>query len=152
MTYSAAKGIEHPRHWQLLLLLNRLLEAERAGAAVLRLYVEDYTPGSAGFNLLHIVQLDEAANCSVLVDLIRHLNGYPSLNTGDFLEKARTVSGKAERLRFLNRGQEWVVRKIREALPLAPDARVQGTLKEMLDSHENNIRDCECLIDEETRI
>lgn len=133
---------------QLVVLLNRLLEAERAGAQVLREFRKEYEVGSKANLDLQAIQGDEAANCAVLVDLIRQLNAHPSLETGAFLDKALAVQGKAERLEYLNRGQEWVVRKIREALSLAPDAHAADALQKMLESHVRNIRDCERLINE----
>jgi hypothetical protein len=147
MTPAAALTRDNPVK-ELLYLLNQLLEAERAGAAVLRLYVKDYEPNSTSWNMLRIVQLDEAANCAVLVDLIRRAGGRPSLKTGDFLAKASAIEGKVARLQFLNRGQGWVVRKLGEALTVASDAETRDALQEMLDSHVNNIRDCESLINE----
>jgi nitronate monooxygenase len=43
------------------------------------------------------------------------------------------------RLAFVNRGQDWVVRKLRETLPRIEDSRLTADLGEMLSSHEDNI-------------
>ena len=40
---------------------------------------------------------------------------------------------------FLNRGQGWVARKLREILPRVRDNRLHKELAEMLASHEANI-------------
>lgn len=130
----------------LLALLNRLLEAERAGAKVIAAYLEDYAADSpAGLSLLE-VQRDEARNCAILMGLIRELGGTPSAATGDFLEKALAVQGRAERLAFLNRGQAWVARKIAEVLPGLPEGPLRTALDAMQVSHVANIEACDRLI------
>src|SRR5688572_23370114 len=101
---------------ELVGLLNLLLEAERAGARVLAALLNDYERDTPAWRQLAAVQRDEARNCAVLIDLIRRLNGTPSTETGNFAVKALAVTGRIARLRFLNRGQKWVARKISEAL------------------------------------
>jgi nitronate monooxygenase len=49
------------------------------------------------------------------------------------------ISEDNARLSFVNRGQEWVVRKLREALPKITDPGLSGDLSEMLSSHQDNI-------------
>jgi hypothetical protein len=44
-----------------------------------------------------------------------------------------------ERISFLNRGEAWVVRKIREMLPRVRDTQLHMDLMEMLRLHEANI-------------
>jgi nitronate monooxygenase len=44
-----------------------------------------------------------------------------------------------ERVAYVNRGQGWVVRKLRDLLPRVRDDRLHGDLGEMLRSHEANI-------------
>ena len=58
---------------------------------------------------------------------------------GAFYEKAMTIVELGERLKFLNRGQGWVVRKLREILPRVRDDRLHADLAEMLRLHETNI-------------
>jgi nitronate monooxygenase len=43
------------------------------------------------------------------------------------------------RISFLNRGQGWVVRKLREMLPRVRDEALHRDLDEMLRSHVTNI-------------
>jgi hypothetical protein len=133
---------------RLVAVLNTLLEAERAGAQTLGVFVKEYKPGSTARHRLRSIQIDEGANCVVLMDLIHELNGPPTLKTGAFLEKAVAVHGKVERLEFLNRGQVWVVRRLREALLLAPRGPISDALQKMLDSHVRNIGACDRLIEE----
>jgi hypothetical protein len=130
---------------ELIELLNVLLEAERAGARVLAAFLNDYQRDTPVWKRLAIVQRDEAANCAILIGLIRRLKGVPSATTGDFLEKALAVEGHSARLHFLNRGQQWVVRKIDEALPrLEPDF-ARDALVAMRDSHLLNIEACDAM-------
>ncbi len=132
---------------ELLALLNVLLEAERAGAKVLAAFLDGYEQGTPAWKQLSAVQRDEAKNCAILMDLIRRVNGAPSAATGDFLGKALAVQGRVERLRFLNRGQKWVARKISEALPQIGENFMRGALSAMLESHLFNIEGCDALIE-----
>lgn len=126
-------------------LLNTLLEAERAGARVLAAFLDDYAPGTGAWRQLAAVQHDEARNCAILIDLIRRVNATPSRVTGDFLHKALAIQGKAARLRFLNRGQRWVARRINEALPHIEQDFACGALFAMQESHLLNIEACDAL-------
>ena len=49
------------------------------------------------------------------------------------------IEGLPERIAFLNRGQGWVVKKLREMLPKVRDDSLHRDLAEMLASHETNI-------------
>lgn len=131
---------------ELLALLNTLLEAERAGAKVLNDFLADYAEGTEAWQTLRKVQRDEAQNCAILMRLIRSLGAEPSKVTGDFVAKALAVQGNAERLVFLNRGQAWVARKIREALPAIQPGEIRTALVEMQDSHVANIATCDALV------
>ena len=130
---------------ELVNLLNMLLEAERAGAKVLAAFLNDYERDTRAWRQLAAVQRDEARNCAVLVDLVRRLKSAPSAATGSFLEKALAVNGRIARLRFLNRGQKWVARKISEALPRVDRDFVYGVLFAMQESHLLNIELCDAL-------
>ena len=44
-----------------------------------------------------------------------------------------------ERIAFLNRGQGWVVKKLREMMPRVRDDALHRDLAEMLESHVTNI-------------
>jgi nitronate monooxygenase len=131
---------------ELARLLDLLLEAERAGAKVLNEFMADYPSGSEAWQILRKVQRDEAENCALLMRLARGIGHEPSRATGDFVAKALAVDGNAERLDFLNRGQAWVARKIREALPRIPDGELKSRLIAMQDSHMINIAACEALV------
>ena len=124
-----------------------LLEAERAGAKVLAEYLNAFPRDGVPWRQLEKVQRDEARNCAILIDLIRRLHGTPSAATGEFLGKALAIKGNVERLKFLNRGQGWVARKIREALPDIQEPNVQRALSQMYESHLLNIEACDALIE-----
>jgi 5-formyltetrahydrofolate cyclo-ligase len=130
---------------EIIALLNTLLEAERAGAKVLAEYLNAFPRDSVPWRQLEKVQRDEATNCAILIDLIRRLHGTPSAATGEFLGKALAIKGNIERLKFLNRGQGWVARKIREALPDIQEPNVQRALSQMYESHLLNIEACDAL-------
>jgi nitronate monooxygenase len=75
----------------------------------------------------------------MLTKAIRKLEGEPSEKTGQFYEKVIAIPENGERLALVNRGQDWVVRKLREAIPRIEDAQLAGDLRVMLISHEENI-------------
>ena len=126
-------------------LLNALLEAERAGVRVTGAYAREAT-GAEVKTALREVGRDEGRYCAMLTRHIQRLGAAPTDRTGAFFEKAMAVAAERDRLAFLNRGQGWVVRKLREALPRVPDDTLHADLKEMLATHERNIARCDALI------
>src|SRR5437762_3178489 len=98
---------------ELITLLNELLEAERAGA---RVTLESARAAGSGpiAELMRTIQRDEARWCAMLLGHIKALGEVPSPKLGAFFGKAMAIPDLAERITFLNRGQGWVVRKLRE--------------------------------------
>ena len=123
---------------ELLDFLNLMLEAERAGAKAL-LHVSKETDDKEAAELAKAVHLDEAKWCALLTKAIRALDGTPSGKTGQFYEKVTAVPDLGGRLALVNRGQEWVVRKLRDAIPRIAEAQLADDLTIMLTSHEENI-------------
>lgn len=123
---------------ELLAFLNRMLEAERAGARALMHVAKESTQANVSA-MASSVRKDEARWCAMLIGAIRKLGGTPSEATGAFYDKVMALSGDAERLALVNRGQDWVVRKLREALPNIADRALVHDLSVMLTSHEENI-------------
>jgi hypothetical protein len=123
---------------ELTALLNELLEAERAGA---RVTLESARAAGSGpiAELMRDIQRDEARWCAMLADHIRALGEAPTPKVGAFFGKAMAIADLGERVIFLNRGQAWVVRKLREMLPRIRGDRLHADLTEMLRSHEANI-------------
>lgn len=118
--------------------LNELLEAERAGARVTRESARAAGTGKLA-KLLRDIQRDEARWCAMLLRHVKGLGERPSPKTGAFYGKAMAVVDLRERIAFLNRGQGWVVRRLRDMLPRVRDAGLHADLSEMLRSHEANI-------------
>jgi nitronate monooxygenase len=123
---------------ELTACLNELLAAERAGV---RVTLE--SARAAGTSelavLLRTIQRDEARWCAMLVRRIKAFGATPTAATGAFYAKAMAIADLRERIVFLNRGQGWVARKLREVLPRVRDDRLYTDLSEMLRSHEVNI-------------
>ena len=130
-----------PNDELLVQLLNTLLEAERAGVRVTAAYGAEAADPAAR-TALREVGLDEARFCAMLTRHVARLGGVASKATGAFVDKALAVSGDAPRLDFLNRGQGWIVKRLKEALPKIADAQLHADLADMLDVHERNIARC----------
>ena len=126
---------------ELIGLLNALLEAERAGVRVTAAYGAEIADPAAR-DALREVGIDEARFCAMLTRHVERLGGAPSKATGAFAGKAVAVAGDAARLDFLNRGQGWVVKRLKEMLPRIADAALHADLADMLDVHERNIARC----------
>lgn len=123
---------------ELVASLNELLEAERAGARV-TLETARQSRHPTIVELMQHIQHDEARWCAMLLRQIRELGGTASPRMGAFYEKAMAIDDIAERITFLNRGQGWVVRKLRELIPKVQDASLSVDLHHMLSSHVANI-------------
>jgi len=123
---------------ELLTFLDQMLEAERAGARAL-LHVAKDTSRADVATMAGAIQKDEARWCAMLIAAIKKLKGQPSEATGAFYDKVIALDGDTERLALVNRGQDWVVRKLREALPNITDGELANDLSIMLTSHEENI-------------
>ena len=122
----------------LIAFLNELLEAERAGARVALESARAATdPAIVG--LLDAIHHDEARWCAMLLRQIARLQGVASPRMGAFHAKAMAIEDLAERIVFLNRGQGWVVRKLREVTPKVRDEQLHADLAHMLSSHVANI-------------
>jgi hypothetical protein len=120
-------------------MLNLLLESERAGIAVLdSLTAEVKHPE---FKLLLLdAREEESRNAVTLERLVREGGGTPSSATGPFAGKVAAVGTTRGRLALLIRGQEWVARKIEEALALAPeDGPIRDSLQKMANRHRHEI-------------
>ena len=124
--------------------LNELLEAERAGVETLsRLFPEAHTPETK--KLFAQVRDDEAWSCAGLARSIKTLGGVMSEKKGDFADKVMSEPTLAARLRLLNRGQGWVVKRLDGLLGETLPASVSDFLREMKTRHIANIEACERL-------
>ncbi len=125
--------------------LNRMLEAERAGAKALVVFMDDFPRNSDPWKVLRRVQADEAHNCALIGKLIEKTGAPYSHATGEFYDKAVAVKGKRARIEFLIKGLRWAVRQFESSLEdLDPEARQLFT--RMRDSHLRSIAACEALL------
>ena len=123
---------------ELIALLDELLEAERAGARV-TLESARAAADAPTAALLMAIHRDEARWCAMLLQHIKAAGRTPSTKVGGFYGKAMAIADLGERIVFLNRGQGWVVRKLRDMLAHVKDESLRTDLTEMLRSHEGNI-------------
>ncbi|MGH8516357.1 MAG: nitronate monooxygenase [Panacagrimonas sp.] len=138
------------RRREILARLDELLEAERAGARV-TLRSARHTEDEQLRSVIESIHHDEVRWCAMLSRLVRSLHGTPSTRTGAFYDKAMAVEDLRERMDLLNRGQGWVVKKVRELLALIPekdDAATAHDLDQMLVAHRTNIDRVRDLLDE----
>lgn len=122
----------------LLAELNTLLEAERAGARV-ALETGRALADARLAQLVEHVRQDEVRWCGMLLRAIRALDTTPTSQTGAFYGKAMAIADLEQRLVFLNRGQAWVVRKLKELLQRPLPDPLRADLSAMLAAHESNI-------------
>lgn len=118
-------------------LLQTLLSAERAGAKVAGESLRQ-TGDPSQRKLLQQVLKGEGDSCQHLLTCLRHLGLEPNRETGAFYAKAMTIESLEERLLFVDKGQQWVIRKLREYLPGCEDALIRSELEQMLRIHEEN--------------
>lgn len=123
---------------ELIVQLNELLEAERAGTRVaMHSHRDDRSRNAAEF--LKRLARDEAACCTMLARHVAALGGRVSSGVGNFYESAMSIADLDLRLAFINRGQGWVVRRLKEMLPKVKCDELHADLTEMLRTHEKNI-------------
>jgi nitronate monooxygenase len=99
----------------------------------------DQAPDAETRALLDLIHRDEVRWCVMLRGAIRQLHGRPSTHTGDFHRKAIAIEDLNERLAFLNRGQGWVAKKLRDLLPEVDDPVLNDDLARMLAAHRENL-------------
>jgi len=119
-------------------LLNQLLEAERAGHALLEAMTTETADPEIKALFADFTDI-EVSDVSVLEGLIRLHGGAPSSRTGDFAEKVLRLDNLHDQMNLLSRGQAWVARKVEQALALNPPADIAAFLKEMANRHRHNM-------------
>jgi nitronate monooxygenase len=122
-----------------------MLEAERAGAKALVVFMDDWPRNGPEWKVLRRVHEDEAHNCALIGKLIEKSGTPYSHATGKFYDKAVAVKGARERIAFLIRGLKWAVRKFEAALPTL-DREAQDLFTRMRDSHLRSIATCERIL------
>ena len=99
-------------------ILNLLLESERAGVVTL----DSLAAQVENDELKHLLitsREDEGAAVRELEDLIQSAGGVPSQRIGPFAAKVASAGALSQQLKLLIHGEEWVARKVEEALALA---------------------------------
>ena len=103
-----------------------MLEAERAGAKALVVFMDEHARNGESWKVLRSVQADEAHNCALIGRLLEKEGAAYSHATGEYLV----------------RGLKWAVKRLEEAAPtLGPEAR--DVFAKMRDSHLRSIAACE---------
>jgi nitronate monooxygenase len=119
-------------------ILNLLLESERAGVVALDELSREVDQEELR-RFLVAAREDEAQNAAHLEDLIKTGGGTPSDRTGPFAEKLAAQDSLRDRMNLLSRGQEWVARKIEEALAIAPEGPIRDYLQKMANRHRHEV-------------
>ena len=122
-----------------------MLEAERAGAKALVVFMDDWPRNGPEWKVLRRIHDDEAHNCALIGKLLEKTGTPYSHATGKFYEKAVAVKGAKERIAFLVRGLKWAVKRFEAALPTL-DHEAQDVFTRMRDTHLRSIAACERLI------
>lgn len=125
--------------------LNRMLEAERAGAKALIVLMDEHARNGEAWKILRSVQAEEAHNCALIGRLLEKDGTSYSHATGDFYDKAVAIKGSKERIEFLVRGLRWAVKRFEEAFPRL-DRETRDRFTKMRESHLRSIAACEALL------
>src|SRR5258706_1449441 len=126
--------------------LNRMLEAERAGAKALVVFMGSYERNSKEWKLLRGIQADEAHNCALIGEQLKKAGRDYSHATGEFYDKAVAVGGARDRIAFLVKGLRWAVRNLEQASAEVGNAELKNLLAKMRESHLRSIASCENLV------
>jgi nitronate monooxygenase len=116
-----------------------MLEAERAGAKALVVFMDDWPRHGEQWKLLRKVHEDEAHNCALIGEQLKRRGRDYSHATGKFFDKAVAVKGGNARLAFLVRGLKWAVREFEQASPRIGDPAVRRLFEGMRARHQRSI-------------
>jgi hypothetical protein len=130
---------------ELVGLLELLREAARAGERAAAVLASE-CPSTEGAARLASIARDERHVAGMLAQLIEKLGARPSDKVGDLYDKIVATQGFGARVRLLNRGQAWVMRKLDESLPRVRDDPIHAALKGMRGAYEVNVARCDALI------
>ena len=125
--------------------LNSMLEAERAGAKALVVFMDEWPRNGEEWKLLRRIHEDEAHNCALIGKLLEKSGTPYSHATGKFYDKAVAVQGRKERIAFLVRGLKWAVKQFENEFSRM-DEETRTVFTRMRDSHLRSIAACERLL------
>ena len=120
-----------------------MLEAERAGAKALVVFMDDFPRNSETWKVLRRVHEDEAHNCALIGEQLKRRGRDYSHATGEFYGKAVAIKGGRERIGFLVRGLKWAIREFEQALPRIADPEVKKLFAGMRERHARSAAACE---------
>jgi uncharacterized protein DUF6306 len=116
-------------------ILNLLLESEHSGVVALD-WLAARVENDELKQLLTTSREDESATVHELEDLIRSAGGTPSQRIGPFAAKVAAAGTLPQQLELLIHGEEWVARKVEEALALAnASGPIRNYLQKMARRH-----------------
>ncbi len=119
--------------------LNRMLDAERAGARALVVFLDDWPRNGREWQVLRNIHDEEAHNCALIGEQLKRLGQDYSHATGEFYAKAVAIKGNRERIAFLVKGLKWAVREFDQALPGLADPAVNSLFARMRERHLRSI-------------
>jgi len=123
-----------------------MLEAERAGAKALVVFMDDWPRNGSEWKALRKIHEDEAHNCGLIGEQLKKRGKEYSHATGKFYGKAVAVKGSRERIGFLVRGLKWAIGEFEQALPNIQDSETRQLFQGMRERHLRSIAVCESLI------
>ncbi|HSU77974.1 MAG TPA: DUF6306 domain-containing protein [Burkholderiales bacterium] len=132
---------------ELAAFLNRMLEAERAGARALVVFMDDWPRHGPEWRTLRKVHEDEAHNCALIGEQLKRRGRDYSHATGEFYAKAVAVKDARERIGFLVKGLRWAMREFEQALPRIGDPAVKQLFQGMRERHLRSAAACESVAD-----
>jgi hypothetical protein len=123
-----------------------MLEAERAGAKALVVFMDDWPRNGPEWTALRKIHEEEAHNCALLGKLLEKAGVPYSHATGEFYDKALAVKEPRERIAFLIKGLNWALREFEQALPRIGREDVRSLFEGMHKRHRRSIATCESLL------
>ena len=126
--------------------LNRMLEAERAGARALVVLMDDFPRNSETWKILRRVHEDEAHNCGLIGEQLKKRGKDYSHATGEFYAKAVAIKAPGERIAFLVKGLRWAIREFEQALPRIADTQIRQLFQGMRERHQRSCSACEAVL------
>ena len=123
-----------------------MLEAERAGAKALVVFLDDWPRHGPEWAMLRKIHEDEAHNCALIGEQLKRRGRDYSHATGEFYDKAVAVKGSRERIAFLIKGLRWAMREFDAAAPRIADTSVGDLFRGMRERHARSAATCESVL------
>jgi nitronate monooxygenase len=123
-----------------------MLEAERAGAKTLVVFMDDWPRHGSEWAMLRKIHEDEAHNCSLIGEQLKKRGKEYSHATGEFYAKAVAIQGARERIAFLIKGLRWAMREFDGALPRIADTQIGNLFRGMRERHARSADTCEAVL------